>query len=110
MKWFSKLTAFRDTPSVPPPAVVVLPGIGRLAVARSINCLGAMCPRPQLLAAKVLGQLRVGEVLEVVSDNPGAVESFPALVEAMACSYVTTVREDGYWRLYLRKDFEPLAA
>jgi tRNA 2-thiouridine synthesizing protein A len=82
---------------------VDLAGLGVLALVRSIDCIGAMCPRPQLLTMKVLGEVRSGEVVEVLSDNPSAVEGFPALAQALNCEYLKTVRETDYWRMYLRK-------
>jgi TusA-related sulfurtransferase len=78
-------------------------GHGRLVLVRSVDCLGGMCPRPQLLTMKVLGEIRVGDVIEVLSDNPAAVEGFPALAMALNCAHLATVRESGFWRIYLRK-------
>lgn len=80
-----------------------LPGIGRVRVAYVVDCMGAMCPRPQLLTMKILAQVDEGEVVEVVSDNPAAVESFPSLAESMSCTHLLTLRDEGCWRLYLRK-------
>ena len=80
-----------------------IPGQGRLVLVRSVDCLGAMCPRPQLLTMKVVGEIRVGDVIEVLSDNPTAVEGFPALAMALNCAYLATIREPGLWRMYLRK-------
>lgn len=80
-----------------------LPGIGRVRVSYVVDCMGAMCPRPQLLTIKILGQVDEGEVIEVVSDNPAAVEAFPSLAESLFCSHLMTVREKDCWRLYLRK-------
>lgn len=80
-----------------------LPGIGSVRVAYVVDCMGAMCPRPQLLTMKILSRVEEGEVIEVVSDNPAAVESFPSLAETMCCTHLLTVREDDRWRLYLRK-------
>jgi tRNA 2-thiouridine synthesizing protein A len=82
---------------------VELPGLGRLELAQSVNCLGAMCPRPQLLTLKVLGEVSVGEVIEVLSDNPSAVEGFPALALALNCIHLKTVRLSDHWCIYLRK-------
>ena len=81
-----------------------LPGMGRVCIAYVVDCMGAMCPRPQLLTMKILGQIEAGEVIEVVSDNPAAVESFPSLAETLGCTHVLTTRGDGCWRIYLRKD------
>jgi len=72
-------------------------------VVRSVDCLGAMCPRPQLLTIKVLDEIGLREIIEVVLDNPTAVEGFPALAQALDCTHLATVRESGCWRVYLRK-------
>lgn len=80
-----------------------MPGHGRVRIAYVVNCIGAMCPRPQLLTLKILGLVRSGEIIEIVSDNPAAVESFPALAESIFCTHLLTLRDDGCWRLYLRK-------
>lgn len=81
----------------------VLPGIGAVSVVCVVDCLGAMCPRPQLLTRKVVEQLVDGDVIEVVSDNPAVAESFPWLAEALMCTFLSSVREGGRWRLFLRK-------
>lgn len=82
---------------------VEIPGQGKLHVVRSVDCMGAMCPRPQLLTMKVLGEVGPGEVVEVKMDNPTAVEGFPALAQTIGCTHLATVRESGCWCVYLRK-------
>lgn len=81
-----------------------VPGLGCVYVARLVDCMGAMCPRPQLLTMKVVGEIDPGDVIEVVLDNPAAVEGFPALSQALNCTYLTTVRDVDHWRVYLRKN------
>ncbi len=82
---------------------VDVPGLGSVHVVHSVDCLGAMCPRPQLLTMKVLGEVRSGEVVEVVLDNATAVEGFPALAQTLGCTHLATLRASGCWRVYLRK-------
>jgi len=82
-----------------------LPGIGEVRIAYVVNCIRTMCPRPQLLTMKILSQVQEGEVIEVVSDNPAAVESFPSLAETLGCAHLLTVREQDCWRIFLRKGF-----
>ena len=82
---------------------VDVPGLGKLALVSSVDCRGAMCPRPQLLTMKVVGEIRVDDVIEVISDNSSAVEGFSALAQALNCVHLKTLREAGYWRMYLRK-------
>jgi TusA-related sulfurtransferase len=82
---------------------VEVPGVGEVLLVRTVDCLGAMCPRPQLLTLKVLSEVEPGEVIEVVSDNPTAVEGFPALAQTLYCTHLATVRSGDSWRIYLRK-------
>jgi tRNA 2-thiouridine synthesizing protein A len=82
---------------------VDIPGLGRMCVVRSVDCLGAMCPRPQLLTMKVMDEVVSGEVVEVVLDNATAVEGFSALAQRLGCMHLGTVREPDCWRVYLRK-------
>jgi TusA-related sulfurtransferase len=101
--WFSSLRERHANQTATLARVVDLPGVGTLTLARSVDCLGAMCPRPQLLTMKVLGEVAAGDVIEVISDNPTAVEGFPALALALHCTHIGTVREMNDWRIYLRK-------
>ena len=101
--WFD---LFHDRPTGITSRVVKdvdVPGRGKVHVVRLVDCLGAMCPRPQLLTMKVLGEVGSGEVIEVMMDNPTAVEGFPALAQTLGCEYLGTVRESDCWRVYLRK-------
>jgi tRNA 2-thiouridine synthesizing protein A len=84
---------------------VDIPGLGNVHVVSSVDCLGAMCPRPQLLTMKVLSEVEPGAVVEVVLDNPTAVEGFPALAQTLGCTHLATLRKSGCWHVYLRKSF-----
>ncbi len=103
MGWFDRLLWKRRSPLVSVLRMVELPGRGAVAVARSIDCLGEMCPRPQLLTVKVVDEMGVGEVVEVLTDNAAAAEGFPALAMKLDCEHLATVREPGHWRIYLRR-------
>lgn len=103
MGWFDRLIGRRRSPAVPVSRRVDLPGRGAVAVVRSIDCVGEMCPRPQLLTVKVMGEVREGEVIEVLTDNAAAVEGFPALAMKLNCEHLVTIREPGCWRIYLRR-------
>ncbi|MBL8289544.1 MAG: sulfurtransferase TusA family protein [Rubrivivax sp.] len=102
--WWARLSG--RAPLQPKPAataVVEVPGNGLMPIAQSVDCLGAMCPRPQLLTMKVLNRVSDGDVVEVRCDSAPAVESFPALALTLACTHLATVRDAQGWRVYLRK-------
>ena len=52
--WWRRIMGREVRQELPPPQEVVLPGAGQTRVAQSVDCLGASCPRPQLLAMKVM--------------------------------------------------------
>ncbi len=102
--WWARLGRRAQPARAAQPLVQVeVPGAGLVAIAQSVDCQGAMCPRPQLLTMKVLNRVREGEVIEVRCDSASAVESFPALALTLACTHLATVREGQAWRVYLRK-------
>ncbi len=101
--WFDSFHDRRAGLTHPLDVEVDIPGLGRLHLVRSVDCLGAMCPRPQLLTMKVLSEVEPGDVIEVLSDNPAAVEGFPALAQVLNCTHLATIREPGHWRMYMRK-------
>lgn len=101
--WWSRWRKRRSDEPAPSLAEVDLPGLGPTPIAQSVDCLGAMCPRPQLLTMKVLGHMRIGEVIEVRCDSAPAVEGFPALALSLNSTHLASIREAGGWRVYLRK-------
>lgn len=82
---------------------VELSGIGRVRVARTVDCIGDGCPKPQILTLKALNQVPEGLVVELVSDNPTAVETIPAMMDAAYGRHLATIRDVGCWRVYVRK-------
>lgn len=102
-RWWRRITGREPAPAVVPDREVVLPGAGPTRIAQSVDCLGAMCPRPQLLAMKVMSRMAEGEVVELRCDSAAAVEGFPALAHTLLSTHLATVRDGHAWRVYLRK-------
>lgn len=101
--WWSRLRG-HDRDAAPPTSTAVdLPGWGLTPIVQTVDCVGAMCPRPQLLVMKILGKVGDGEVVEVRCDNAPAVESFPALALSLGSTHLATLRHGNGWRVYLRK-------
>jgi len=101
-KWFALFRNGRGKRQLPPPRLVEVPGAGQVWVAKTIDCIGESCLRPQLLTIKALDQLREGEILELQFDNPGSVEGIHALITVLEVSHLGTVKKDGYWSVYIR--------
>lgn len=84
---------------------VVLEGCGPVQVHIRINCLGAVCPRPQLLTMRALDHMSDGEVLELLVDNPSSAEAIPAMGMTLGSTHLATVRDTAGWRIYVRKGY-----
>ena len=73
-------------------------------LAKSVDCIGDSCPRPQLMTKKALGAAASGEVIEVLVDNPSSVEAIPPMMDDLAASHLETIKQDRCWKIYVRKD------
>ncbi len=48
---------------------------------RNLDCVGLYCPEPVFRARQAIDKLAVGEVLEVIADDPAAEQDIPRLVK-----------------------------
>ena len=53
-----------------------------------VDCLGRPCPVPVIELAKALPQVAVGDVVEVLSDDPAARHDIPAWCRMRCQEYV----------------------
>lgn len=67
---------------------------GAIATAATLDCSGLLCPLPVYKAALELGKLDAGQILELVTTDPGALEDIPALARQRGDKLVR-VTEDG---------------
>lgn len=61
---------------------------------RTLDCMGLYCPEPVFKTRMELDELNVGEVLEVVADDPAAEEDIRSLVKNLG-QELLKVRRDG---------------
>ncbi len=80
---------------------------GHVDIDRVIDCSGEMCPRPQLLTKRaIVREMSVGQVLELVVDNPSSPELVPTIMEDIGAVHLGTERDSAAWHLYIRKERE----
>jgi tRNA 2-thiouridine synthesizing protein A len=100
MQW---LFGKREDKATAAPHRVNLPGIGEVEITRTLDCIGAACPRPQLLTMRMLEASEEGELIELLSDNPATVETLPALMFSHSGTHVATLKKSDHWRVYMCK-------
>jgi len=76
---------------------VELPDGEIVRVSHTVDCLDTACPRPQMAAMNMLEKMKKGDVLELITDNPTAIETVPALVMTLYSQHLATMQTDDGW-------------
>jgi len=69
----------------------------------TLDCFGLLCPMPIIQTAKKIKELRVGEVLEILSTDEGIVGDMPAWCKMTGQEYLGLEKDGDVYRVYVRK-------
>ncbi len=72
-----------------------------IKVANSVDARGCACPGPLLEAKKGIGKVKVGEVLEVLSNDSGTRNDLPIWAAKVGHEYLGHLSVDGYDKLFV---------
>ena len=70
---------------------------------KNLDCVGLYCPEPVFRTRQELDQLEVGEVLEVVADDPASEEDIPRLVKNLGQQLVEVRNENDEFHFVIKK-------
>ena len=68
-----------------------------------IDARGTACPGPLLEAKKAMGQVKVGQVIEVKSNDKGSRKDIAAWSAKMGHEFLGVVEEPSFMKLYVKK-------
>jgi len=68
-----------------------------------LDTLGLYCPMPIVKTAKKIKDLKIGQVLEVTSDDEGIKEDMPAWCKRTGNEFLRIEEGEGEYRVYVRK-------
>lgn len=77
--------------------------LSTVAAASTIDSRGSACPGPLLEAKKGIGKVKVGEVLEVYSNDAGTRTDLKAWAGKVGHEYLGFVEADGYDKHYITR-------
>ena len=69
----------------------------------TLDALGLCCPVPVWETAKRVRSMAPGRVIEVLSDDDGVEEDFPAWCARTGNALLALTQEDGVYRALIRK-------
>ena len=70
---------------------------------RNLDCVGLFCPEPVFRTRQEIDKLAVGEVLEVIADDPAAEEDIPRLVKRLGLELIELRKEDDELHFVIKK-------
>ena len=69
----------------------------------TLDAKGLMCPMPIVKLAKKIKELQVGQVLELIVDDPGGKEDVPAWCSRTGHELLETKQEGSVCFFYIKK-------
>jgi|UniRef100_A0A7V6A250 tRNA 2-thiouridine synthesizing protein A len=72
-----------------------------IKAAAVVDSRGSACPGPLLEAKKAIGKVKVGEILEVLSNDPGTKKDIPMWAQKVGHEYLGYLAADGYDRIFV---------
>jgi tRNA 2-thiouridine synthesizing protein A len=72
-----------------------------LKPAAVVDARGSACPGPLMEAKKAIGKVKVGEVLEVLSNDPGTKDDIPLWAKKVGHEFIGALAADGYDRIFV---------
>jgi TusA-related sulfurtransferase len=77
--------------------------LSTLKAASTVDARGSACPGPLLEAKKGIGKVKVGEIIEILSGDPGTRNDIPAWAGKVGHEFLGVLAAEGYDKLYVRR-------
>jgi TusA-related sulfurtransferase len=77
--------------------------LSSLKAASTVDARGSACPGPLLEAKKGIGKVKVGEIIEILSGDPGTRNDIPAWAGKVGHEFLGVLAAEGYDKLYVRR-------
>ncbi len=68
----------------------------------TLDCSGLSCPMPLLKTKKHIGSMQSGQILEIISTDPGTKNDLPAFAKKAGHEFLGVKEGDGRSLLYLK--------
>ncbi len=71
---------------------------------KKMDLKGLPCPMPVVKVSKGIKDVQVGQVIEAVTTDPGALADFPAWARTSGNEILETVQENGTITFYIKRN------
>lgn len=70
---------------------------------RTLDCIGLYCPEPVYKTRMEMDELKVGETLEVLADDPAAESDIQSLVKNLGQEIISVEKKGNTVRIVIKK-------
>ena len=77
--------------------------LNAIQAATLVDARGSACPGPLLEAKKGMGKVKVGEVLEILSNDPATKNDIPVWAKKVGHEFLGHLGADGYDRIFITR-------
>ncbi len=74
-----------------------------IRVSLTLDTLGSVCPVPIIKTQEYIKRIKIGEVLEILSDDRGVLKDMIDWCKGNGHEFLGYKREDDRYRLYVRR-------
>ena len=78
--------------------------LSSIEAASTVDARGSACPGPLLEAKKGIGKVKVGEILEIYSNDAGTRKDIPAWSNKVGHEYLGVMEAEGYDKHFVRRN------
>ena len=75
-----------------------------IKVDKTMDLKGLPCPMPVVKANKGIKDVEIGQVVEVLSTDPGALTDFPAWARTSGNEILKTEQDDDVIKIYIKRN------
>lgn len=75
----------------------------RIKSNRKLDCIGLYCPEPVFRTRIEIDKLTIGQVLEIIADDPAAEEDIKSLVKRLGQELLEIHKEGNQLRFLIKK-------
>ncbi|MDH5397826.1 MAG: sulfurtransferase TusA family protein [Cyclobacteriaceae bacterium] len=72
-------------------------------VAKTLDCSGLLCPMPVVKTKKAMAEIQIGEILEMISTDPGSMPDMEAWARQTKHELVDAKDEGGKYTFLIKK-------
>ena len=68
----------------------------------TLDCRGLSCPMPILKTKKAMGKMASGQILELLSSDPGTKNDLPKFTDRSGHEFLGEKEDQGFTRFYIK--------